>query len=416
MTVLKLKSLRLSQEKLFMGSALLVNGGNYLYNVLVGRILGPEAFAEAALLVTLLLVISFLGMTFQLATTKFAVLLNGQQWQALRSKISMYALWIGIGLGCVVALFARNLQAWFSTASPWMFVLFGLGIPLYFLMSIKRGEYQGNNALDKLSISYQAEMWSRLIITILLLMLIPYSPGLLVSAGILISFAFGFLPYENGNRIRSVKITLSSENKRNLNHFLLLTAGYELTQILINNFDVILVKHYFDAYQAGLYASMALIGRVVYFVAWMFAMLLLPKVIRQQKKGEPTAPVLFRYVILIALLAVTIVGLCLFFPEQIVTVMFGPAYMPIAGMLWQYALATALFAISNIFAYYYLSLDQYLPVIVSALVGLLQLVLIVFFHDTLEGVVQIQIGSMFCLLLLQVAYYYLNRDRKILKA
>ncbi len=225
MTVLKLKSLRLSQEKLFMGSALLVNGGNYLYNVLVGRILGPEAFAEAALLVTLLLVISFLGMTFQLATTKFAVLLNGQQWQALRSKIRMYALWIGIVLGCVVALSAESLQAWFSTASPWMFVLFGLGIPLYFLMSIKRGEYQGNNALDKLSISYQSEMWSRLIITILLLMLIPYSPGVLVSAGILISFAFGFLPFEKGNRIRSVHITLSSENKRNLNHFLLLTAG-----------------------------------------------------------------------------------------------------------------------------------------------------------------------------------------------
>ncbi|WP_367177038.1 hypothetical protein [uncultured Eudoraea sp.] len=161
---------------------------------------------------------------------------------------------------------------------------------------------------------------------------------------------------------------------------------------------------------------MALIGRVVYFVAWMFAMLLLPKVIRQQKKGKPTAPVLFRYVILIALLAVTIVGLCLFFPEQIVTLMFGEAYLPIAGLLWQYALATALFALSNIFAYYYLSLDQYLPVIVSALVGLLQLVLIIFFHDTLEGIVQIQIGSMFVLLLLQVAYYYKNRNGQLQKS
>ena len=415
MTVFKLKSLRLSQEKLFMGSALLVNGGNYLYNVLVGRILGPEAFAEAALLVTLLLVISFLGMTFQLATTKFAVILNGSQWHALRSRLSIYALGFGIIMGYAIAISANSLQTWFSTTSPWMFVLFGLGIPLYFLMSVKRGAYQGSNALDKLSLSYQSEMWSRLMFTVILLLVLPYSPGVLVALGVLISFVFGFFPFEKGKGIGVMKEALSKENSRNLNHFLLLTAGYELTQILINNFDVILVKHYFDDYQAGLYASMALIGRVVYFVAWMFAMLLLPKVIRQHKNGEPTAPVLFRYVILIALLAVSVVVLCLLFPQQIVTLMFGSAFMPIAGLLWQYALATALFALSNIFAYYYLSLDQYLPVIISALVGLLQLVLIVFFHDTLEGVVQIQIVSMFCLLLLQVAYYYRHRDRKILK-
>ncbi|MGB3152010.1 MAG: sugar isomerase, partial [Maribacter sp.] len=65
-----------------MGSVLLVNGGNYLYNLVLGRLLGPEAFAEAALLVTLLLVLSFLGMTFQLATTKFAVLFSGKDWDA----------------------------------------------------------------------------------------------------------------------------------------------------------------------------------------------------------------------------------------------------------------------------------------------------------------------------------------------
>ena len=334
MIVSKLKSIRLSQENLFMGSALLVNGGNYLYNVLVGRILGPEAFAEAALLVTLLLVISFLGMTFQLATTKFAVILNGSQWLALRSRLSKYALVFGIVLGCVIAISANSLQHWFSTTSSWMFVLFGLGIPLYFLMSVNRGEYQGTNALDKLSLSYQSEMWSRLIITVLLLFLVPYSPGVLVALGVLISFVFGFVPFKKGTEIGVVKEALSPENAKSLTHFLLLTAGYELTQILINNFDVILVKHYFDAYQAGLYASMALIGRVVYFVAWMFAMLLLPKVIRQHKSGEPTAPILFRYVILIALLAVSIVGMCILFPGQSVALMFGPSYMLTAGLLW----------------------------------------------------------------------------------
>ena len=54
MTTIKLLLRKISPEQLFMISVLVVNGGNYIYNLLLGRILGPEAFAEAALLITLL--------------------------------------------------------------------------------------------------------------------------------------------------------------------------------------------------------------------------------------------------------------------------------------------------------------------------------------------------------------------------
>ena len=58
---------------------LFVNAGNYLYNLLLGRILGPSEFADAAILITLLLVLSFVGMTFQVTAAKYAVLLEGHQ-------------------------------------------------------------------------------------------------------------------------------------------------------------------------------------------------------------------------------------------------------------------------------------------------------------------------------------------------
>ena len=59
-------------------SVLVVNGGNYLYNLILGRLLGPEQFADAAVLITFLLVLSFIAMTFQLVTAKFSVLVNLQ--------------------------------------------------------------------------------------------------------------------------------------------------------------------------------------------------------------------------------------------------------------------------------------------------------------------------------------------------
>ena len=402
---IKLAQKRLSPEQLFMGSVLLVNGGNYLYNLILGRFLGPEAFADAALLVTLLLVLSFLGMTFQLATAKFAVLFSEGQWEAFQNVMYRYAGIFGVLVALLLIYFSVDLQQLFNTKTPWMFRIFGMAIPLYFFMSVNRGKYQGRQEFTKLSITYQTEMWSRLLLTLGLILLVPSNPALLVAIGMALSFAFGLIPsnYTNISIFKS-KI-LHPENRKRVSDFIVLTACYELTQIIINNSDVLLVKHYFDTMDAGLYASLALIGRVVYFVAWMFVMLLLPTVVQKQKDGEPTAPILFKYVGYIGLLSLLIVTTCYLFPGLIIKLMFGDAYISMAPLLWQYALATSLFAISNIFAYYFLSLDHYLPVVLSGFLGLSQILLIVFFHSSLAMVVQVQIIAMIALLIAQLVYF-----------
>ena len=86
--------------------------------------------------------------------------------------------------------------------------------------------------------------------------------------------------------------------------------------------------------------------------------------------------------------------------------MFGSDYLSIAPVLWKYAIATSLFAIANIFAYYFLSLDHYLPVLISGVFGLSQIVLIIFFHDSILQVVLAQIGAMALLLSFQLIYFW----------
>jgi len=134
-------------------------------------------------------------------------------------------------------------------------------------------------------------------------------------------------------------------------------------------------------------------------------MLLLPAVVQKQKDGEPTAPVLFKYVGYISLLSFSIVSTCYLLPELIISILFGDAYITMAGLLWQYALATSLFAISNIFAYYFLSLDHYIPVIFSGVLGISQILLVMFFHNSLAMVVQVQIIAMVILLIAQLIYF-----------
>jgi len=375
---------------------------------LLGRILGPQKFADAAILITFLLALSFIAMTFQLVTSKFSVLFEKEVFKKFVSVIYKQASIVGVVLCFIIIIFANQLQTFFNTSSSEMFVVFGLGVPFYFLMSVNRGVFQGKSQFTQLSITYQTEMISRLLVTLLLLYFVVIDSPIIVAFGIFCSFILGLIPFK-GKQFLMYKegVTLNKEQKVMIKNFFIITAFYELTQIIINNSDILLVKHYFSTYEAGLYASLALIGRVVYFMAWMFVMLLLPKVVLLHKQGKSTVLVLAKYVLYIALIAVVIVAGCYWFPQEIIHILFGEAYMAIAPLLWKYALATGVFAVSNIFAYYYLSLDKFVPVILSGLFGLLQVVLVIVFHASLLQVVHMQIVAMLLLLLVQLFYFFI---------
>ena len=403
-----LKSIKIKPEQIFMISVLLVNGGNYLYNLILGRYLGPEKFADAAILITFLLVLSFVAMTFQLVTAKFSVLFEDTIFYNFISKMYKNATIFGLILGVIVVLFSIQLQTFFKTSTSSMFVIFGLGIPFYFLMSVNRGVFQGKKELTSLSITYQGEMISRLLITFLLFWLLEIESSILISIGIFCSFIVALFPFKLKNFTFFKSINLEAPQKKRVLRFFTITAFYELTQIIINNSDILLVKHYFNQFDAGLYASLALIGRVVYFIAWMFVMLLLPTVIELKKDGKSTVPILLKYVSYIAAIASLIIVSCFLFPQQIINILFGGEYISIEALLWKYALATGIFAISNIFAYYYLALDIYIPVILSGLFGMLQVVCIVFFHDSLEQVVHVQIITMILLMIMQLSFFFFS--------
>ena len=405
---------QISTEQIFMLSILLVNGGNYIYNLLLGRILGPTEFADAAILITFLLVLSFVGMTFQIVTAKYAVLFKDEKLATFLRLITKYASFFGILFGAVIFFFHKELQLIFHTQTSSMFWIFALGLPLYFLMSVNRGLYQGKDVLNKLSLTYQSEMISRLVITIGVVLLIPAIPSsIAIAIGIVISFVFGLFPFQKSIVKSTIVITEKLVETKSIIIFFGLTAFYELTQIIINNSDIILVKHYFDNEQAGLYASLALIGRVVYFVSWMFVMLLLPKVIQLKKDGKNTLPILLKYVGYIVILSTLIVTFTWLFPEFVVRLMFGEQYISISPLLWQYALATSIFAIANIFAYYFLSIGKYIPVIVSAFLGLTQIGLIMLYHNSLEQVVLMQVLTMVLLLVFQLGYFFFHYSREI---
>lgn len=409
--IAKIKSLLINDASFLFISTIIVNAGNYGINLVLGRILGPAEFAEASILATGVLMLSFIAVGFQLTSAKYSATFraedNTTKLHALNSWLSQKSYLLGIGLAIILLLFSYSLKSFLHFKSVIPFILIIVCIPLYLHLSVSRGWLQGVEKFKNLAYTYIAEMGVRLVITFALVFGVIYFNQGLTSEAIAIGFLASFVGtyFVSKQKIEPAEEKLETRDLSMIYKFVLVIGFYEFSQILINNSDIILVKHYFENEEAGLYAALALIGRVVFFATWTIVTLLFPKVIQKEKKGEKHTHLFWGSLLIVAGIGIAIILACLFFDEMIINILFGSAYLSVSPLLWKYAVATTLFASANVFAYYYMSLNKYFPVTISVFAGILQIVLIVFFHNDITQVITVQIILMGALLLAMTAYY-----------
>ncbi len=390
-------------------SSTLVNVGNYVFNIVLGRWLGPAAFADASLMVTLLLLFSFVAAALIMVTSKFVathhaldsgdgkVVLRGQG-VALQRWLSRLAWTSGLGFALVFAGLSPLLRDFFHVASALPLAVLGFGVPIYLAVSVDRGALQGRTRFGRLAASYQAEMWSRLIIAVALLALGLEVNG--VVAALLVSLAVALVVARAPTDALATTdevAAVSADERRAVGRFALAAGGALIGQILINNSDVLVVKHFFAAEDAGQYAALALIGRIVFFATWSVVTTLFPIVAQRHARGERHHHLLANSLGLVGAVSAAIVIAAYAAPDFIVRLLFGAAYLPVAPLVWLYALATAFYALANVIINYRLSAGNKLGSVFAICGGVAQVAALWLYHATLRDVVLIQVVLMACL-------------------
>lgn len=120
----------------------------------------------------------------------------------------------------------------------------------------------------------------------------------------------------------------------------------------IGTVDVIVVKHFFNPHDAGLYAAAALGGKVMlYFVAFI-PMVMLPRVTERHVRGERTRAALSESLGLLIVLAVCGLIAFAFFGRTLLHALVGGAFEAASTLLLPYAAAMMFLAITNLLASY----------------------------------------------------------------
>ena len=340
-------------------SANIANAANLFFNMVFARLMGPAAFADLTLLLTLKLgVLSFLA-ALQFAFSEYiAKTGDGHAGKLQAHALSWRSLKISVPIMFIVIALANYISAGLNFSSPLALGLLALAIPFFLPMVIYRGLTQGLMDIPKIILSIQTEWVIRLVGSIILWQMGFGLPGIAVAVGL--SIAAGFLFSTDTQDAKLHQTALKSKETIDVKALSVTALPYiilQAAQVLVLDSDILVAKITFSAETAGLVAGLLLIQRVFFF-AFLSCSTILQPYIAKQKDGAKSQKELFTLLLIIG--AITAAALVIIVPNSglVVKVMLGREYAALSSIVWISALTGAVFIMSHLCAIYQIAKGQ----------------------------------------------------------
>jgi O-antigen/teichoic acid export membrane protein len=364
---------------------------NFAYNVQVAQRLGPADFGHVAVAVTLLLMASALTLSFQIVCAKFVARNSAPGAKAAVFRSLRRRAWIaGLSIAVLICALSIPITRFLNLPSAWMLVLLAAGIAFYIPLGVKRGSFQGMCAFPRLAGNFMLEAAAKFVLALLLISWFGVMGGV---AAITLSVMFAYwLPRPTSIFSRNDELHTSASVREGF-QALLFFAG----QVIILNADLIVVKHLFPPDQAGVYAAVALVGRVLFYASWSVIGAMFP-VSAEAGRLQPRRSLLIVPTLLVSALFLGFITLVWLFPASIMKSVFGPGFQQAEPLLVLYATSTAAYALSAMLMAYEMSHSVASTGWLQVSAGILVFVGVYLFHSSLHEVVLVLMTIMVMLL------------------
>jgi O-antigen/teichoic acid export membrane protein len=392
---------------LLLGSGL-ATATNFAYNMAVARFLGPTGYGHATAVYTLLILISAATLSFQIVSAKVVAQQSSLEAKAAVYRAFHHAAWVcGIVVALLLLLFQTRIAGYLNLPSPVLVALLAAGVAFYVPLGSRRGYIQGVCGFRSLATNLVLEGVVRLFGSLLLIKLGYGVRGVVAANAAAVAVAyFAALP-QSAPRIPNplqFKYALSETLQA-----LIFFSG----QVLINNCDIVLVKHFFLPTTAGLYAAVAMVGRVIFAFSSAVVNSMFPLVAgtrQEERRGLKVVAISSLLVLVIG--AALALGLRLA-PAAIWTSMFGSGFS-ISGqyglpyLLAMYAITTIVYSLSVVIITYEMSYKIANTSWVQLAFSGIVIAGICRFHSSLREVIWVQLIAMMVLLVVVAVPFILS--------
>ncbi len=413
----KLFTTKLGRGTLVMvGGSFMVGGISFLFNPVMGNLLTIKEYGELVTILSLLIILSVPSLTLNTVLIKFSA-----SYQAQGDMASVKSLFVEASKKLFFASFVLLLISWFSKDYIAQFLqiddsnlLIYLGILtiVTIFFTINGAFLQGLLKFEAFTSASFLNSFLRIIFAAGLIYLGLNVRGAL--AGLILAlfsaylltlvFLKKILTFPGGQLV----------NWRKIFYFVGPAFSSLLGITILSTVDIILVKHFFSPIEAGLYSAVTVTGRVIIFTCLPITQVIFPVVVQRFEAGKPYHKFVVAGLIMTALIGATISLLYLLWPELVLKGFFfsrSSEYQAAGYLLAVYSVFITLFSLNTLLTYLFLSLQKVKFSIAPLIAGVLQGILIWFFHQNLNQVIIVNIIANFLLLLVLSLYYWFNLKR-----
>lgn len=387
-----------------------MNVGNYLYHLLMGRMLGVSLYGALESIISALYILSVPTLTLNLVIVKYVSSHKGrgehESIYGLYNYILRRLLVFGLLVSIIFVIISPLVQTFLHLPSITLALLLPLGFFLNLFYFLNKSLLQGISSFFKLSILNFIEALIKLFSAVLLVYLgfkVEGAYGAFIVSIVLASVVSVFYIKD----IVKIRLTGAVEylHGRDLLKFSLPTFITSLALISIFTTDVILARHFFPGAESGYYSALSVLGKIVYFAAAPIVLVLFPMISEHHARGESYKRILILGTSFTLLIAGLITLVFFLAPEFMVLLLFGTKYLVIANMLGLFGVFISLLSLSSLFANFYLSIHRTTPSFIVGGAAILQIILIILYHKTIGEIIWVSTIITFLLLIFLLLYY-----------
>ena len=405
------------RERVMRGSAVLllstavVAATNLLYNLLLARMLGVSGFGHASALYTLLMMIAAITLSFQIITSKFIARNSDIPIQAQIYTRLLHRAW-QVGLGVTILLIAASayLQSYFNLPAQHDLILLAIAAGVYIPLGARRGTMQGCYNFRSLAINVVVEVAVKLGAALLFL---HFGMGVTgVMTAVLLSIVAAYIAGQPEAKYRSIsagqvgirtKIAPFGEGMQAVLYF--------IGQVILSNLDILLVKHFFPPSEAGVYAAVALVGRVVFMLSWSVVSSMFP--VSASHAHQEGRSALYTGLLLVGTVTSIFIAAVALAPEPVWRTLLGKPFLlttSFSALLTEYAAMTGIYCIAVVLMMYEISRRTSLAAWVQSVASVWLAAAIWRYHHSLSQVILVQVFVMSGLLLVVTIPLFRKQD------
>lgn len=364
---------------------------NFVFNAYLGRILSFEALSLVTLINTLWFVVMVVIGAFSSTVNFRTAYLFGAKSGSVAIAFLKNSLEAALVIAGAVSIFwiiaLPFTKDFFPTADYLSLLLFTPIFAFGAMTAAYRGFLQGNFQFVAVAVLFFLEAFSKLVLA-WAFHAVGQDDFIYVSIplSIVVTALVGFVLTRNLMRAFPVMDERAKESSFPRPFFFASMAS-SFSAVVFLSVDVLLVNHYFAPREAGEYALLSLVGKMIFFLGTLPNFFTVTFVSRREGLGKSSRKVLtLIYSMTLLFSGISFVGFGLL-GHITVPLLFGSKGLVIIPWLIPYTAALAIFCLSGVLVSYHMAKKRYVFSGAMLFTSLALVAGIVFFHRSIEDVV-----------------------------